>query len=59
MEGCLGGGELGFGDRDDERGGGGDRPRSVSGAVSWYGAKSMACGSALLRDLSRPALEVV
>lgn len=41
MGGCLGSGERDFGDRDDERAGGGDRARSVSGAVSWYGAKSM------------------
>lgn len=37
----VGGGDLGLGEREVERRGGGDRARVLSGAVSWYGAKSM------------------
>ena len=41
----FGGGDLGAGEREVERRGGGERAREVSGAVSWYGAKSMIyCG---------------
>lgn len=37
------GGGLGLGEREVERAGGGERARVPSGAVSWYGAKSIVC----------------
>ena len=37
----CGGGDLGFGERELERRGGGERALLASGVVSWYGAKSM------------------
>ena len=37
----CGGGDLGFGERELERRGGGERALLASGVVSWYGAKSI------------------